>query len=65
MIKKVKLQINIDMEKIKDELPLKVYEELQTKNEEEWNSVIEKVVKNAVESEMDEFITLKEIEVEE
>lgn len=63
MIKKIILQINIDMKKIKEKLPAKMYEELRNKSDEEWNSTIEEVISRAVESEMDEFITLKNIEV--
>ncbi len=64
MIKKIILHINIDMEKIKEQLPTIVYEEIKNKSDEEWNKVIEEVVSCAVESEMDEFTTLKSIEVE-
>ena len=64
MIKKIILHINIDMEKIKEELPTKMYEEIKNKSDEEWNKVIEEVVSRAVESEMDAFTTLKSIEVE-
>ena len=63
-MKKIILHINIDMEKIKEELPTKMYEEIKNKSDEEWNKVIEEVVSCAVESEMDEFTTLKSIEVE-
>ena len=64
MMKKIILHINIDMEKIKEELPKKMYEELKNKSDEEWNNTIEEVIHYAVESEMDEFTTLKNIEVE-
>ena len=64
MIKKIILHINTDMEKIKEELPTKIYEEIKNKSDEEWNKAIEEVVSRAVESEMDEFTTLKSIEVE-
>lgn len=64
MIKKIILHINIDMEKIKEELPKEMYEKLKNKSDEEWNNTIEEVIHYAVESEMDEFTTLKNIEVE-
>ena len=63
-MKKIILHINIDMEKIKEELPTKTYEEIKNISDEEWNKVIEEVVSRAVESEMDEFTSLKSIEVE-